>query len=274
MRDLADMELECQPRALGQISITADRKRNATVLCDLYQQGCLKALFPQRESHIETVLVNTAGGITGGDHLQFNATAEKEAHLVLTTQACERVYRAQGQSTGKVTTTLTVQDGAMLAWLPQETIFYDHGRLQRRLTVNLSKSARALIVEPVLFGRLAMGETQLNGMFQDQIEILMDGDLSYCDKTLLAGDITAKLERPAVANGMHAMATLIYRAPAASGVAEQIKRLLNPTSGGSLLENDLLVLRLMARNGQDLRRMMLPILDLLTQNTLPKCWRL
>ena len=119
-----------------------------------------------------------------------------------------------------------------------------------------------------------MGETQLNGMFQDQIEILMDRVLSYCDKTLLAGDITAKLERPAVANGMHAMATLIYRAPAASGVAEQIKRLLNPTSGGSLLENDLLVLRLLAQNGQDLRLMMLPILDLLTQNTLPKCWRI
>lgn len=268
------MEMELQPRALGHISITADRKRNTTVLGDLYQQGCLKALFPNRNSYIETVLVNTSGGITGGDRLEVTANALKQAHLVLTTQACERVYRAQARSAGKVTTTLTVEDGAMLAWLPQETIFYDGGQLQRRLTVNLSKSARALIVEPVLFGRLAMGETQLNGIFKDQIDVLIDGALSYCDKTLLAGDITAKLARPAVANGMQAMASLIYRAPDASGMSAKIRSLLNPTSGCSLMDDDFLVLRLLAPDGQKLRQMMLPILDLLTHNTLPKCWRL
>jgi urease accessory protein len=41
-----------------------------------------------------------------------------------------------------------------------------------------------------------------------------------------------------------------------------------------LLGADLCVLRLLAVDGFALRQMMLPILDLFTQNTLPKCWRL
>jgi urease accessory protein len=34
------------------------------------------------------------------------------------------------------------------------------------------------------------------------------------------------------------------------------------------------VLRVLAHDGYALRQIMLPILDRLTQNTLPKCWRL
>ena len=171
-------------------------------------------------------------------------------------------------------TALTVSDGAMLSWLPQETIIFDGGQLERRLTLNLEKSARALVIEPVLFGRLAMGETQINGYFRDRIDISIDGDLVYRDTTLLAGDITAKLDRPAVAGGMRAMATLLYRAPEAAGYHAQLAAHLNPTSGSTLLEKDFLALRFLASDGQELRKMILPILDLFTRNTLPKCWRL
>ena len=274
MRDLADMALEHQPRALGQISITTSVKRKSSRLDDLYQKGCLKALFPDRDDHVEAVLINTSGGITGGDRLEVKARAKSNAHMAISTQACERVYRAQADSIGKVNTALTVSDGAMLAWLPQETIFFDGGQLERTLTVNLEKSARALVIEPVLFGRLAMGETQLNGHFRDRIDVSIDGDLVYRDTTLLAGDITAKLARPAVASGMQAMATLLYRAPDAAGYQAQLAAYLNPTSGSSLLSKDFLALRFLALDGQELRKMMLPILDLFTRNTLPKCWRL
>ncbi|MFL2786922.1 MAG: urease accessory protein UreD [Paracoccaceae bacterium] len=274
MRDLADMGLEHQPRALGQISITTSVKRKSSGLDDLYQKGCLKALFPDRNDHVEAVLINTSGGITGGDRLDVKAHAKRNAHMVISTQACERVYRAQANSIGKVNTGLTVSDGAMLAWLPQETIFFDGGQLERRLTLNLEKSARALVIESVLFGRLAMGETQINGHFRDRIDVSIDGDLVYRDTTLLAGDITSKLARPAVASGMRAMATLLYRAPEAAGYHAQLAAHLNPTSGSTLLAKDFLALRFLASDGQELRKMMLPILDLFTRNTLPKCWRL
>ena len=108
------MGLEYQPRALGQISITTYLKRKSSGLDDLYQKGCLKALFPNRSDHVEAVLINTSGGITGGDRLDVKAHAKSNTHMVISTQACERVYRAQADSIGKVNTALTVSDLSLI----------------------------------------------------------------------------------------------------------------------------------------------------------------
>ena len=274
MRDHTDIKTAAPPRAIGTLHIGAKITVGATELSNLYQNGCLRALFPRRQDHLEAVIINTAGGITGGDRLKVAASARDGARLAVTTQASERIYRAQPDSFGRLTTQLKVENDSVLHWLPQETIFYDRGSLDRRLSIDLAPTARALIVEPVLFGRLAMGETQLSGMFRDQIDMKVAGKLIYRDASVLHGDITSQLERPAVAAGMRAMAAVLYRAPDAAAYISKVRSYLNATSGCSLLGADLCVLRLLAVDGFALRQMMLPILDLFTQNTLPKCWRL
>lgn len=274
MKDLQETICNTPPRAIGALEMRAVGRDEVSKLQSLFQSGCLKALFPRRENNMEAVIINIAGGITGGDRLRIEAHAMTNAHLTLTTQACERIYRAQPGSVGRLDTQLTASDSSTLNWIPQETILYNHGQLERSLTVDLAQHARALIVEPVLFGRLAMGETQLDGLFCDQVLLRIEGKLVYRDATMLRGDITAQLARPAVAAGMCAMATIVYRAPDAAGHLPAVRSLLNQTSGCSLLANDFCVLRLLAVDGFALRTMMLPILDLFTQNALPKCWRL
>ena len=274
MKDLLDNSVINTPRAIGSLAVTAQAVDGSSRLKDLYQNGCLKALFPNQPEHLEAVLINTSGGITGGDHLSFNAKAEPQAHLTLTTQACERIYKAQPDSIGRVETTLSIAPEASLNWVPQETLFYDKGGLSRRLTIRMHHSAKLLMVEPVIFGRHAMGETQISGFFRDQIDLWVDEALAYRDVALLSGDITAKLARPAVAAGLGAMANILYRAPDATRLCRVIQTQLNGTSGCSLIAPDLCVLRVLVHDGYALRRIMLPILDRLTQNTLPKCWRL
>ena len=90
MKDLLDSSVINTPRAIGSLAVTAQAADGSSRLKDLYQSGCLKALFPNQPDHLEAVLINTAGGITGGDHLSFHAKAEPQAHITLTTQACER----------------------------------------------------------------------------------------------------------------------------------------------------------------------------------------
>ncbi len=52
-------------------------------------------LFPRPDTAALTaVLLNTAGGLTGGDRFSVSATAADGSRLTLTTQAAERVYRA------------------------------------------------------------------------------------------------------------------------------------------------------------------------------------
>ena len=56
-------------------------------------------------------------------------SAEGGTKAVLTTQACEKIYRSNGPD-ADVETRLHVEEGAALAWFPQETILFDGSRLK------------------------------------------------------------------------------------------------------------------------------------------------
>lgn len=235
----------------------------------------MKLAFPQtHRKDAEAILVNTAGGITGGDRFSTNADVGSGATLTLTTQAAERVYRAQPGEVGRVTTALSVAHDARLNWLPQELILFDRSALHRQLEITLAGSARLLMVEPVVFGRAAMNEQLHSVAMKDRIRIRRDGQPLYIDGMTLSGDAAAHLARPAIANGAGAMASLVYVAPDAQSHLCAIRALLPATAGASMIASDVLVLRQLAPDSLELRRALIPVLDRLTQNTLPTSWRL
>ncbi len=263
-----------QPRAFGQAFVSTKNRNGVSALDGLRQSGALKLMFPTRRDLTEATIVNTSGGVTGGDVFSIRATAGAGSHLILTTQAAERVYRAQQGQIGRVETALTAEADSTLFWLPQETILYDDAVLHRRLTVELAADARFLMVEPVLFGRRAMGEDARRLTFRDRIDVRRDGVALYRDAITLDGAVGATLDRPAVAKGARAMASLLWVDPAADARLERVRAHLGPTGGASLLQSGVLALRLLAEDGFELRRALLPVLDLLTENTLPQSWRL
>lgn len=161
---------------------------------------------------MQAVLVNTAGGVTGGDEFELHIKAERNAHLTVTTQACERAYRAQPGETGRIRNRLRVAAGGRLRWLPQETILFDRCALDRALDVEMDDGASLLLAEPMIFGRTEMGETVRLGRFRDRIGIRRAGRALYHDAIHLDGDIDGHLGRPAVANGARAVASVIYAA--------------------------------------------------------------
>ncbi|MBB3711946.1 urease accessory protein [Limimaricola variabilis] len=263
------MPYAAPPRARGALRIEAA----ASGLSLLRQEGALRALFP-RKPHVEAVILNTSGGATGGDRLEITAHAHTGAHLRLTTQAAERAYRSSGGPAARIRNRLTVAAEARLDWLPQETILYRGCDLDRKLTLDLAPGGRALLVEPVIFGRTAMGERLDAARFRDRIEITRAGAPLYLDAIRLSGDVAAHLARPAVADGAGAMACVILATPEAEAHLAAIRALLPETGGASLVAPDLLVMRLLAEDGFALRQTLLPVLDLLTGRTLPASWRL
>ena len=67
-----------------------------SVLADLRQEGSTKALFPRGPGPmLDAALLNTTGGIAGGDAFAYAGTAARGAWLGMTTQAAERAYRAR-----------------------------------------------------------------------------------------------------------------------------------------------------------------------------------
>ncbi|WP_052249518.1 urease accessory protein UreD [Tateyamaria sp. ANG-S1] len=263
-----------QPRAIGSVRLSTKPVDGRTAIDGLYQQGAAKAVFPRAAHGMTAVLLNTSGGVTGGDRFDYAATAGAGTHLTLTTQACERAYRAQPGEVGRVETRLTVKDDATLWWLPQETLIFDGCAMSRRLSCDLAPSARALIVEPMCLGRIAMGEDAVQGQFSDRIEVRRDGAPLVLDAWSLSGDMTAQMARTAIGGGATAMVSLTYVAPDAEAQLDPIRARLPETGGASLLTDDTLVLRALAPSGYHLRKTLLPILNHLTGGHLPICWRL
>ena len=234
----------------------------------------MKVLFPRSQDRLDAILINTAGGITGGDAFHVAARAGDASTLCLTTQAAERVYRAQAGQVGRLTTRLSADRDATLLWLPQETILYDGGALRRDLQVELAASARFLMVEAVLFGRKAMGEDVAALRFDDRVVIRREGQPLCHDGIRLHGDVARHLDRPATGAGARAMACVICVSPEAQAHLAVARTCIGAAGGASLIGSDLLVMRLLAEDGFSLRKSLLPLLDHLTQNQLPSSWRL
>ncbi|NJO36924.1 MAG: urease accessory protein, partial [Rhizobiales bacterium] len=170
-----------------------------TVLADLYQQGSAKVRFPKvfDGAPPEAVLINLAGGITGADCLQQTIHLEAGAHAVVTTQAAEKIYRASAGSTpASVTNTVSVGADAFAEWLPQETIFFDGGRLRRRFAADLHPTARLIACESMVFGRTAMGETVRTGHLSDGWRVTVGGRIVFADGLWMDGAIQRRLDRP------------------------------------------------------------------------------
>ncbi|WP_298257265.1 urease accessory protein UreD [uncultured Litoreibacter sp.] len=246
-----------------------------TRLSGLRQTGSTKLVFPhQMRDEAEVILVNTAGGITGGDRYDLDISVEEGAGLTLTTQAAERAYRAQSGEVAQVENRLVVRSGARMNWLPQELILFDCCALQRRLDISLEDGATLVMVEPIVFGRAAMSEQLHNVNFQDRIKITRNSRPLYIDGMTLSGDAAAHLSHPAVANGAGAMASVVLVAPDAAAHLDALRAMLPDTAGASMLHEDVLVIRQLAADSYELRRSLVPALERLTQNNLPTSWRL
>ena len=235
----------------------------------------MRMMFPRGSgSELRAVMINCAGGMTGGDRFEVQAEAGPDTALSLTTQTAERVYRSPDASIARMSTELRVAPGAALHWLPQETILFDRSRLGRRLEVRLAPEATFLMIEPLIFGRAAMGEVLHEAHLSDQLRIWQGGALIHADATRLDGPVAQFLGRAAVAGGALAVANLVLAAPEAEARLASVREMIGPFGGASLKTPDLLVARLIAPDAMALRRVAIPLLAALSGTDIPRTWTL
>lgn len=263
-------------RAHGVARLSFRRKADETRLEQLYQEGCAKIRLPTGTAGAprEAILINTAGGLTGGDQLTTEIIVGPRAGAVVTTQACERIYKSSGD-VATVSNSLRVGTGAHLAWLPQETILFNGGRLQRKLDVDLAPDADFLGLEAIVLGREMMGESVNSGMLHDRWRVRRDGVLVFADDLRFAGDIAVTLGRRSVLNGRRAMATLLAVGDDSERLLDPVRALIGEEEGGASAFDGRLIIRLVAPSSYLLRGRLEPIITLLLRGrALPKVWRL
>ena len=234
------------------------------------EEGCAKLRLPARiaSQPAEAIIINTSGGLAGGDCFEINARTASD--LCLTTQAAEKIYGALSADT-LVTTRLLGEGDARLLWLPQETILFDRARLARSFEVDLQGSATLLAVETVILGRRAMGESLTDFSLHDRWRIRRDGRLIHADDLRLDA---ARVRGAAALGGATAFATVVFAGPDAERFLEPLREIFDGWGGVSAW-NGKLVARIVGVDGFDLRKPLIPALKLLAAPCeLPKVWSL
>jgi urease accessory protein len=269
--DAAHAELIAANRAEGRVMLAVAADRGATRRTQVAERGSLRVRFPNAVgSELEAVLVNTAGGMTGGDCFDIDVAAGANARLLVGTTAAEKVYRSLGPAT-RVAVRLAASAGAMLRWLPQETILFDRARLDRRIEVDLAEGAALVLAEAVVFGRAAMGETVEQGELVDRWRVRLGGKLVFAESVRLGGAINENLAQRAVAAGGRALATVLL-VPGEARHIDAVGALDMSGDVGISAWNGIAVARLVAPDAVTLRRDFAAVLGALAIGPLPRLW--
>ena len=243
-------------RADGAVRLALGRRDGRTRIETLYQRAPARVLFPDvpADQPVQAVLINTAGGIAGGDRIAIEIQAGVGTVATATTQAAEKIYRAL-DAPARLETRIAIADGAWFEWLPQETILFDGARLDRRLAFDLAPGARLLAAETVLFGRAARGEQMRHGQLLDSWAVRRDGHLVWADRLRLTGDIRAQLDRPFGFAGAVGLTTLLHAGPEAASFLPRAREIAaaEPAEGAATLVNGILLIRFLDRDGARLR---------------------
>ena len=143
----------------------------------------LKSTHDQEGRCILPVL-HTAGGLVGGDSLEFEVNLEKNSKVLLTTSSAQKVYGSVGISKinpkgsfSKQKNVIKILDNSHLEYLPQETIIFANGLYDQNFKVSISDTSSFLFTDLIRLGRSSSGETIESGVFRSKLEILRNNDL-------------------------------------------------------------------------------------------------
>jgi len=250
-------------RASGALKLVVTHTDSGSAAEDIAESGPLRVRFPRiREDRLEAILINTAGGIVGGDKLEFQVETREDASLAITSQAAEKIYRSNGL-TSRISVSLKAERGSELFWLPQETILFDRARVEREIEAEVSSEGSLAICEAIVFGRDAMGEKVTRGLLRDRWRIRRDGKLIFADALALDGDMKVTLNRVAAMNGMIAMATMVCVSNDAMSRLDAVREALTGEgieTGASAFDG-MLIVRILAEDSIALRASVLSALE-------------
>jgi urease accessory protein len=260
-------------RARGAVEGRFERAGTTTRLIDSFETGGLRLRIPNSSDGCDAVVLNTAGGMAGGDEWRLSFGAGRKSRVRLTTQSAEKIYRTDNDAT-VISTDLSIGDGAHATWVPQETILFDGSRLERTLTVEMAENATAVLLEMTVFGRVARGERLRSAEFHDRWRVRRGPSLIFAEDIRLTGDVSEIMQKPAAGQGATAVATLLYVSQNAEKSLNLVRAVLEATNAdcGASAWNGMLLARFAGGDPFEVRGLVARVLQRLSRRDLPKVW--
>lgn len=263
-------------RSSGSARVSLHQRDQRTRLTDLQQSGSAKAFLPQVAGDPEVVFLNTSGGLTGGDRLEYALDLGADTRVTGTTQTAERGYASTGDA-ADVRFSGTVGAGAHLDWLPQETILFESAHIRRDTAITLADDAASCVMlESIVLGRHAMGERPQAARLTDRRMIRRGTRPVWAESLRIDAGLLADADTPAVLGGARALAVIALVAPGAADAASPLRAVLDEPGVQSAVSgwDGKCVVRLLAHEGWPLRCQIARVLAVLRPGGLPRVWQM
>jgi urease accessory protein len=269
-------------RSHGTGILAVKASAGATRIDRLHQSGNAKIRVPKTYgAALEAVLINTSGGITGGDTLDWTLHAGPGTEAVVTTQACERIYKSTGDA-GRQTTTRRSKPARACSGCRRKRSFSraDACAASFRSTSRKTPASSASKASSSAARRWA--KPWRSGFFHDRWRIRRDGHLVHADDLRfdLTGPARPKRRRSSVRTASSPPSSRSCRTtPKASTFWSARPDPAAGRAGGASRigagPDAKIVIRLAAPSSYVLRRQLLPVIALfLGDRPLPKVWSL
>jgi urease accessory protein len=224
---------EMRPAWKAELALVFRHLDHRTFVAQRRHEGPLvvqKPLYPEGPAVCHSVLVHAPGGIAGGDSLTLGLKLERGARALITTPAATKWYKADGRVARQLSH-ITVTAGAVLEWLPLESILFDQADAAIGATVALEGDAVFAGWEIACLGRRASGESFRQGALRQSLEILRGGRMIWNDRLALQGG-DRMLASAAGLGGHHVAGSMAVAGPGAlPGELLETCRTLAPLSG-------------------------------------------
>lgn len=234
------------------LDYSAERERSVARFRHDGPLRILQSLYPEGDAVCHNVLVHPPGGLVGGDTLDIDVTVKSGSQGLITTPGATRFYRSDGELAVQ-RTTLKLDAGARLEWLPLEALCYSGCLAENRLRIETAPGAELIGWDVTALGLPNAGKHFERGSLLQHIEVpgvwLERGRIDAADRRLLESPIGLAGHR-CIASLFFVAGTALPRArreallDIARGLADA--HLLAATAGATSPHGEIVVLRVLA----------------------------
>lgn len=243
----------------ARLELTFGRRGDRTVLLHSYAEPPYRvgrALPDGNGLHL--ILASSAPGVFGGDCLTQTIVVEAGAQVRVTSQSAMQVHPNDTGELAMLAATYRIADGGHLSCEWDPLIPFADARLEQRIAIEVAGGASLFWSDALMAGREARGERWQFSQLAHELRLVRNGTLAYMERYNIAPDACVPATRWAAADACYFGTVLVVGAAATREAAERTDRecaaIGDVRASADLLEQNLLLARLVSRSGTSFRR--------------------
>ena len=256
-----------------------------TALAEISHTGPLRVqkLFHDQDL-AHCYVLHPPGGMVSGDDLDCRFRLHPKAKVLITTPASGKLYRSRQNGSMQTTrTVIEIDEEAMCAYLPQDTIVFDgaHGDLETQIFVD--SSATFFGWEHTVFGRSAGSLPFTSGCLSQRLTVYRDRHLLYRDNLRIGPETLTSVSglnaMTSFASGLLALRTGSEKTGAVVVDCRHILKGFRGKFGVTAIRDGLISIRLLSDRAEDTRNALDSLWSLIGDQIMarqvetPRIWR-